>query len=86
MKRCTCKRFLNSFLPVGKFGFGLSLDSLLGRMLLLVGVLLPLVTVVHTCTAECARQLTIDLGVMFNQLCDGAEFTLALLKNMEIKK
>lgn len=69
---------------MGKFGFGLGLDSLLGRMLLLlVGVLLPLVTVVHTCTAERARQLTIGLGVMFNQLCDGAKFTLAFLKNME---
>lgn len=73
---------------MGKFGFGLGLDSLLGRMRrLLVGVLLPLVTVVHACTAERARQLAIGLGVMFNQLCDGAELTLAFLKhgNKEIK-
>lgn len=68
---------------MGKFDFGLGLDSLLGEMLRLVGVLLPLVTVVHTCTAERARQLTIGLGVMFNQLCDGGEFTFALLKNMD---
>lgn len=69
-------RSLSPLLPVGHLG----LDSLFGSVLPLAGVLLPLVTVVHTCAAERARQLAIGLAVMFNQLWDGAELTLGFLK------
>lgn len=70
---------LKPFLSVGVFASGLCRDSLSCR-LLLVGLLLPLVTMVYTCTAEQARQLAVNRCVMFNQLGEGAKLTLAFLK------
>lgn len=76
-------RGLNPFLSVGTFGFGRALARLHSE--LCAGVFLPLVTVVDPGAAQGTRQLLLRLCVVFNQLGERTEFSLAFLPQRQTK-
>lgn len=71
---------LNPGLSEGTFNLGFARTLVRLYNLLFAGVFLPLVTVVHAGTAQLTRQLTVSLCVVFNQLRNGTEFSLAFLQ------
>lgn len=79
--------YLNPFLSVGTFGFGFGFGRALARLhsVLRAGVFLPLVTVVHPGAAQGTRQLLLRLCVVFNQLGERTEFSLAFLPQRQTK-
>lgn len=78
-------RGLNPFLSVGTFGFGFGRALARLHSELCACVFLPLVTVVDPGAAQGTRQLLLRLCVVFNQLGERTEFSLAFLPQRQSK-